>query len=150
MPTTYNYTHAARRLVKDAVALWSQGASETASHLAGLAAECVLKSIMVGLGVLPLGANGQTNNKKFFVHICAEPQRTQLWSEFHANLTGRSGSAFAALVPPQTPHPFDGWLVDHRYVADHQLQMADMAGWVWAAIILRNVHEQAATDGIVT
>ena len=150
MTVRYSYSNAARRLVRDSWTLWEHRSPETATHLAGLSAECALKSILAGLGVLTLGPDGQLDDwKNWGVHIREDKARkTQLWSEFHAALSGHAGRAFVALVPPATPAPFDGWRVSHRYVADRQLQPEDMEQWMWAAIAIGKGHEQAILEGV--
>ncbi|HEY0484435.1 MAG TPA: hypothetical protein VGD37_43240 [Kofleriaceae bacterium] len=114
MSVQYSYTHAAKRLMSDAVALWVEGARETAAHLAGLSAECALKSVLVGLGHVPVGADGQIANRALRLHI------DKLFGQFQTLLQGRQGAAYAALLPTPVPQPFHDWLVDHRYVADGQ------------------------------
>ncbi|HET7499867.1 MAG TPA: hypothetical protein VFK02_02660 [Kofleriaceae bacterium] len=95
MSVQYSYTHAARRLLSDAVALWVGGARETAVHLAGLSAECALKSVLVGLGLAPAATDGQIipNRSPFRVHI------DKLFGQFQSALQGRQGAAYAALLP---------------------------------------------------
>jgi len=136
----YNYTHAARRLMADAVVLWIHGTQETAAHLAGLSAECALKSILVGLGVVEPGADGQLGllNRPLRTHI------DRLWGEFQAQLQGRGGSAYLKLLPVGVPPPFDSWRVEHRYVAQRQLAPHDLERWMWVAIAISRVLEVAA------
>ena len=151
MPVRYSYSNAARRLLRASFRLWEHQSPETATHLAGLSAECALKSILAGLGVITLGPDGQLGDwKKWGVHIREEKStKTPLWSEFHAALSGHTGRAFVALAPPATPAPFDGWRASHRYVADRQLQQEEMDQWMWAAIAIGKAHEQAILEGVV-
>ena len=51
----------------DADERWNRGARETAAHLAGLSAECALKSMLIGLGIVAVGPDGHI--KKLFIHI---------------------------------------------------------------------------------
>lgn len=148
MPVHYNYTHAAKRLVADAFALWTHGTHETAAHLAGLSSECALKSILVGLGVVVVTGDGQIEspkiargNKSLRVHI------DKLWGEFQSSLTGRSGAVYVGLLPASVPMPYDGWLVDHRYIASAQLTEEDLERWMWVAIMCREVLQEAASRG---
>lgn len=61
----YNYTDSARRLLKGALACADGNASlETAGHLAGLSAECVLKSILIGLQIVQADSDGQLPRAK--------------------------------------------------------------------------------------
>jgi hypothetical protein len=148
MPIQYSYTDAAKRLVADAVVLWAQGTRETASHLAGLSAECALKSILVGLRVVAVRTDGQLEkpklapaNQPFRVHI------DKLWAELLSHLKGRTGAAYVNLLPGEVPGPYDGWSVDHRYVASTQLREEDLERWTWAAIVLRDVLQVAVGRG---
>ena len=148
MSVRYNYTDAAMRLVSDAVVLWSQGTRETAAHLAGLSAECSLKSILVGLGLVVVTNDGQIappkvvrTNRLVRVHI------NPLWGEFQSRLAGHSGAVYVGLLPASVPAPFDGWSVDHRYVGTAELADEDMERWLWAAIVLRDVLQNAVSRG---
>jgi hypothetical protein len=140
MAVQYNYSHAARRSVADAFALWTQGAHETAAHLAGLSAECVLKSILVGLGHAPVAADGQLT-RPWLLHI------DKLWNQFQSNLTGRSGAVYVGLLPATVPAPFHDWRVEHRYIANAQLSHEDLERWMWTAIVLRELLNEAASRG---
>src|SRR5262249_45629854 len=132
----YNYTHSARRLLTDAFALWSHGTRESAAHLCGLAAECALKSILIGLGVVVPTADGQVP-QGWRTHI------DRAWGQFQMNLQGHRGAAYAALLPATVPPPFDGWLVNHRYIAMGQLAQDDLERWMWAAIAVSQVLDVA-------
>lgn len=145
MPVQYNYTHAATRLLSDAVTLWPRGSREVAAHLAGLSAECVLKSVLVGIGLVATDINGQIprapRNRGIRVHI------DQLFGEFRAQLAGRRGAVYAALLPATLPPAFDDWLVDYRYVAHAQLSNADLERWMWAAIAIAKILHEAVRCG---
>lgn len=138
MAVQYNYSDAARRLVNDAFTLWTQGKHETAEHLAGLSAECVLKSILVGLGHAPVAADGQLK-KPWLLHI------DKLWNEFQSALAGPSGAVYVGLLPAIVPPPFHGWRVDYRYIAAAQLPHEDLERWMWTAIVLRELLHEAAS-----
>jgi hypothetical protein len=143
MSVSYHYTDSADRLLADAVQLWAHGSQESAAHLAGLSAECMLKSILVGLRVVTTGADGQIpripTNKKVRVHI------DLLWTEFLNSLGGRVGAAYLPLLPAS--NPFYDWLVDHRYIAANQLTSEQMLRWTWAAIVLwRGVFAHAKSQ----
>jgi hypothetical protein len=141
MPVQYNYTHAATRLLADAMGLWARGSREVAVHLAGLSAECVLKSVLIGMGLVAAGLDGQIPggpaNRHLRVHI------DKLFGEFQAQLKGRRGAVYAAMLPAALPPPFDGWLVDHRYVADAQLSSTELDRWMWAAVAVSKVLQEA-------
>jgi hypothetical protein len=137
MPFQYSYTHAAKRLLSDAVSLWVVGAQETAVHLAGLSAECALKSVLVGLGLVPVGIDGQIPNHPLRLHI------HKLFGQFQTLLQGRQGAAYAALLPTPVPQPFHDWLVDHRYIANGQLSSPAIERWMWAAIVVSKILSEA-------
>ena len=137
MSVQYSYTHAAKRLISDAVALWVGGARETAVHLAGLSAECALKSVLVGLGLVRVGTDGQIADRSLRVHI------DKLFGQFQTLLQGRQGAAYAALLPTPVPQPFHDWLVDHRYVADRQFSSHAFERWMWAAIVISKILNEA-------
>lgn len=153
MPILQSFTHSAERLLEDALALWMQGRQETATHLAGLSAECALKSIFVGLGVVSVDHLGEIPktpaNKTKRVHI------DRLWGEFRAALSGHAGAAYVALLPPDVVRngareaPFHGWRVEHRYVAHAQLSADDLEQWMWTAIAVKSVLETAKLAGDV-
>jgi hypothetical protein len=133
MSVQYSYTHAAKRLLSDAVVLWAGGARETAVHLAGLSAECALKSVLVGLGLVAVGTDGQITNRSLRLHI------DKLFGQFQTLLQGHQGAMYAALLP----QPFHDWLVDHRYVADRQFSSQAFERWMWAAIVISKILNEA-------
>ncbi|TMQ13422.1 MAG: hypothetical protein E6J90_26335 [Deltaproteobacteria bacterium] len=137
MSVQYSYTHAAKRLISDAVVLWVSGARETAVHLAGLSAECALKSVLVGLGLVPVGTDGQIVTRSLRLHI------DKLFGQFQTLLQGHQGAAYAALLPTPVPQPFHDWLVDHRYVADRQFLPHTFERWMWAAIVISKILSEA-------
>jgi hypothetical protein len=143
MPIRYSYTQAARRLLNDAEILWNAagGTRETSAHLAGLSAECVLKSILIGLGIAVTLTDGQLRDRGLRRHINA----SDLWSEFQSALSGRDGAAYQALLPAQST--FSGWGVDHRYVASQHLPAADLERWYDAAVMMGKVLDCAAERG---
>ncbi len=139
MATQYNYTHAARRLLGDAITLWGHGARDTAAHLAGLSAECALKSVLIGLRLVAAGTDGQIGAKSRNVRVHID----KLFAEFQTVLQGRSGAAYAKLLPASQSPPFHDWLVEHRYVADRQFSNDAFVRWMWAAIVISKILNEA-------
>jgi hypothetical protein len=135
----YNYTHSSHRLLADALALWSHGTWESAAHLGGLAAECALKSILIGLGVVVPAADGQVP-QAWRSHI------DRVWGQFQMTLHGHRGAAYLVLLPTAVPPPFDGWQVNHRYIATGQLAQDDLERWMWAAIAVSHVLDVAVRN----
>jgi hypothetical protein len=135
----YNYTHSSRRLLGDAFSLWTHGTRESAAHLAGLAAECALKSILVGLGVIAPAGDGQVP-QAYRTHV------DRAWGQFQMALQGHRGAAYIALLPTSVPPPFDGWQVNHRYIAAGRLVQEDLERWMWAAIAVSQVLNVAVNN----
>lgn len=96
------FAEPARRMFADAERLWGHQRLGTADHLFGLAAECALKAILCGVGVIT-----DPPKPPFKEHI------NKLWDEYLTTLQGRP----AALSVPQ-PNPFSDWTVNHRYSDD--------------------------------
>ena len=77
----------------------------TADHLAGLAVECALKALLIGVGgVLPSATGIQ---KPFAKH------GTALWGEAVAHLQGHSATSYFA--PVLLTNPFGDWDIADRY-----------------------------------
>lgn len=133
MPLRYSYTDAADRLLEDAVVLWMKGRHESAAHLAGLSAECMLKSIFIGLGAAVPGLDGQFPRSNATKNVRAHVDK--LWGELTSLLQGHSGAAYLQELP--AGDPYLDWLVDHRYVAASQLSEEQLFRWTWAAVVLR-------------
>lgn len=85
-----------------------------ADHLLGLAAECALKAVMLGLGMLLHG--GAPADRLPFKHI------NILWDEFITFAQNRNGSHYAAMLSG-TPNPFSDWDIDQRY--HHRTQFSE-------------------------
>lgn len=109
-----NFFQAARRNHHDAELLHQAGRLGGASHLYGLAAECDLKAILVGLGVI---TNPDNPDRPYRQHI------NELWTEFDAHLQGRGAQRYS--LPTGTP--FAGWHVKQRYHDDTTSGAADVA-----------------------
>jgi hypothetical protein len=100
-----DYQKAARRHYDDAELLYDNSRWANADQLYGIAVECILKAIMVGLGAPVNSATGDlTKHKK---HL------PQIWREFDSFAKGRSGAKYAGLLP--STKPFDNWAIEQRY-----------------------------------
>jgi hypothetical protein len=108
-----NFFQASRRSQRDAELLYQAGRLGGADHLYGLAAECALKAILVGLGVI----TNPEDPRPYKKHI------DELWPQFDAYMQGRSAQRYA--LPAGTP--FAGWRVEHRYYDDATFGAADVA-----------------------
>ena len=101
-----NYTEAARRHIEDACLLDEGQRSGNSSHLAGLAAECALKSILHGLGKLTL-ENGKPREKELKQHI------DKLWGQFQVSVDGAAACEYLPALGGT--NPFADWRIDRRY-----------------------------------
>lgn len=100
------FFQAARRNQHDAALLHGAGRLGGADHLYGLAAECALKAILVGLGQV----KNPADPKPYKSHI------DKLWNQFDAYVQGHGPSHY--LLP--SGNAFAGWRVEHRYDEDAQ------------------------------
>jgi hypothetical protein len=104
-----NFCHAAQRTFRDAAILEKADRLASADHLFGLAAECALKAILAGLGVIPRQGKPP---KPYDVHM------PKIWEQFSAYVSGRSDYS----LPDE--NPFEVWQIDHRYEADETFTVA--------------------------
>jgi hypothetical protein len=93
--------------------------------------------VLVGLGLVPVGPDGQIVTRPLRLHI------DKLFGQFQTLLQGHQGAAYAALLPTPVPQPFHDWLVDHRYVADRQFLPHTFERWMWAAIVISKILSEA-------
>jgi len=114
-PPDTNYVAAAQRHLADADFLHSYQRLASADHLAGLAAECALKAILVGyLGgtVNPGGAPTHPDTAVRYGHL------PKLWTQLSALIEGQASAQFAESLLGSNPFQF--WQIDERYCAgDH-------------------------------
>lgn len=109
--TSYpQFAHAARRHFEDASLLRHQHRLANADHLAGVAAECGLKAILVAYlgGTLKKGKPKHPEQPdKIFAHL------PMLWSDLASTVQGRTASEFAMLLSGE--NPFASWDMAERY-----------------------------------
>ncbi|WP_406049293.1 hypothetical protein OG280_10590 [Streptomyces virginiae] len=135
----------------------------SADHLAGLAAECAIKAILVDY----LGSvikSGKAYNGELKADAKEKMQREglekmpekdywhghlpEVWGHFTSVIGKRqarsAGPDFSTLLGD---NPFDGWNVAHRYCDDAEIPETLVAQHLQAARILIAAHEQARTLG---
>lgn len=131
-----NYAQAARRHYDDSRTLAAQRRSGNTSHLAGLAAECALKAVLQGLGVLKLGPKSIPIDRKHQTHI------NVLWGEFQTALTGPKANLY--MLPGA--NPFAGWRIEGRYEEDATIDVvtaeAHRVGAYKAMLILERARQE--------
>lgn len=101
-----NYADAATRHWSDAVQLHDLARNDNADQLFGLAAECAIKSAIVGTQAP--SATGEVS-KGYWCHI------DELWDKAPVQQLSRNFPGLALLLRQQ--NPFSDWRVDHRYFA---------------------------------
>lgn len=105
-----NFKEAAQRHYKDAKLLEDNKRLPNADHLYGLAAECALKAIMVGLDANITSSDGDLVHQNHRVHI------DMLWSEFRIFAEGRNAARYLSKLPDD--NPFTDWRISNRYADD--------------------------------
>ncbi|MGH3622829.1 MAG: hypothetical protein ACRDQ5_13690, partial [Sciscionella sp.] len=99
MSTSPDFAAAARRHFSDAEHLCAQQRLPNADHLAGLAAECGLKAILIDHcgGSIDAGGKPRHGTKCIAVHL------PTLWAEVAARIDGRSAGRLVALLGRPNP-----------------------------------------------
>lgn len=107
------FEQAAKRHFRDAELLEAGGRYANADHLAGYAAECGLKSILIGF----LGSqatNGRPRTPKSGGGYIEHGHLPGLWGEVATVTSGQAaGRGFASLIVQ--PNPFTDWSIHDRY-----------------------------------
>jgi hypothetical protein len=103
-----DFKNAYARHQKDANHLFDNKRYANADHLYGLAAECALKAVMIGLEPSLVNKNGDLLDKGNKIHI------DKLWGHFRIFLQGRTASSYLAHIS-SNKNPFSNWNVNDRY-----------------------------------
>jgi hypothetical protein len=135
-----NYSHAAHRHFADCNTLVGGGRAGNASHLAGLAAECALKAVLEGLGVLVLDTSGKPIDKKHICHI------NKLWDEFQAGMAGSRARTYVSL---DGTNPFAAWSIGQRYEEDRTIDLPTAEAHCSGARKVMVLLERARLEGDV-
>jgi HEPN domain-containing protein len=140
--STPDFKSAARRHYRDAQYLLDDQRWPNADHLAGVAAECGLKAIMLGY----LGAKLNQQSKPVWGstnlgHV------NQFWKELPLIVAGRTAPVFATLVAG--PAPFANWDVADRYSDGNGITEQCSRDHLNNAKEVLEVLEQAIRDGVL-
>lgn len=136
-----DFLNAAERHLADARLLDREKRYANADHLYGVAAECMLKAIMVSLGA-PTSRKGNLHERAHKTHI------DELWSEFCAFAGGAGGASY--LPFPPNYRPFPDWDINQRYAP----QAGFTDGWLRSNRRREDMHaivsslQAAILDGI--
>ena len=134
-----DYRDAADRHFHDAELLYSQGRLANADHLYGLAAECSLKTVMIGLGA-SVSTDGSVK-RPHMVHI------NELWNEFITFASRRNGARYAQIMPSGLP--FANWHISERYHAQSHFGNPHVSAHRVAAEGVMKVLQKAVLDGVL-
>ena len=137
---------AARRHLRDAQHLLVDGRFPNAEHLAGFAAECAIKALLIGFYGLPSPTKGAPKlGKQAFSHLPG------LWADAAIFVNGRTALAGTrASVLLASTNPFTAWSVDGRY-EDGNAVTHSTANRFWGeARRLVALLEQAELNGALT
>ncbi|MFI9384140.1 hypothetical protein [Kutzneria sp. NPDC052558] len=139
-----HFATAARRHYADGDHLFSMQRYASADHLAGFAAECALKVILLQF----LGA---TLVKGKPVSVIGGGQKVPhshlppLWDNLPLVASGRGGASFVALMTK--PNPFVGWAVDDRYSDGKHIDPVQVRAHLDAAKQIIAIQQQAQIAG---
>jgi hypothetical protein len=133
-----NFCVAAQRTYRDAALLEQAQRLANADHLYGLAAECALKAVLVGLGVIP--SAGPPPRDRWRKHI------DQLWAEYVAYVSGTLHRGYLVA----SVNPFQDWEAGHRYEEDALFTPSRLTAHAAGALSAGLILEQAILDGVVT
>jgi len=141
-----DFLAASHRHFDDATLLNEHQRFPAADHLAGFAAECALKAILLGFLGATLGPKG--------IPASAVEERTVehrhlpgLWSQVAQCAAGRNALRFAELVGG--PNPFARWDIADRYSVCTHINAADVSDHLAAAARVLAIQQQAAMDGLL-
>lgn len=131
------YQAATTRCWTDGEALYETARLGTADHLYGLAAECALKAILEGLGIITAAATPPV--RRYKVH------GDDIWREYVSALSGRTQVGLQAPLPG----PFVAWRIEDRYAVDALFSQARVDGHRAGAKVAIELLERARTTGVV-
>lgn len=137
-----DFRDAAERHWEDANCLLADNRLANADHLIGFSAECALKAVMLGLGILKLGSKGAPQDAKHRVHI------EKLWDEFIGFAAGHNYAHYATMLSGMS-NPFTDWHVDQRYVHRNNILDAAVEQHRAGCELTRQVLDAALLDGVV-
>jgi hypothetical protein len=135
-----DFKDAAARHMIDAEILFDKGHRANADHLFGIAAECSLKAVMVGLG-MDTHSSGTPKDKAHKVHI------NLLWAAFHSFAQGRMAARYLEAIG--TESPFSNWDIHQRYAPRGTFGATAVTSHRSAAHQCEQTMHQAQIDGIL-
>jgi hypothetical protein len=138
----HHYAAAGQRHLADGWLLHQSGRKASADHLAGLAAECIMKAILLHF----LGATMRDNRPT------VGPSRSDsyghmpgAWDQIALYAQGRAGAQFVSLIT--SPNPFSDWNVADRYLDGSQVRIIATHRHLRAADKLSRIYQHATLVG---
>jgi hypothetical protein len=135
-----HFVKAARRHFDDASHLYVHQRLPSADHLAGFAAECALKVILLQFLGAYLNTRGKLAslvNQQEVLH----GHLPALWNQLPLVASGRSGARFAALIAQS--NPFMHWRAEDRYLDGSHITGTQVDGHLKAAKDVLLLQQQA-------
>jgi hypothetical protein len=120
------------------------GKHVTADQLAGFAAECSIKAILVRY----MGATATPGKKPQSVHqnkTTWHGHLPNLWNEFALLAHGRSGAQLVAFTAG--PNPFAKWSINDRYLDGTAITDKQTEGHLLAAADIMRTYQLATVSG---
>lgn len=118
-----NFDRAAQRHYREAVLLRNSGRAANADHLAGFAAECALKAILLRFLGAQLNAKGRPVSSVSGRNT-AHGHLPKLWDEAKTVVAGRAAATtFAGFLAGG--NPFQSWDVSDRYEDGSQVKIEE-------------------------
>ncbi|MCP2164557.1 HEPN domain-containing protein [Goodfellowiella coeruleoviolacea] len=138
---------AARRHHADAVFLHDAGRLANADHLAGFAAECALKAILVEYLGGEVNPNGPPTHRDLpnreFRHLPG------VWNLIGMVAQGRGGAQFLPLIQASNPFSLHRWNVNERYSDGRHISAARVRELLEVARNIIAIYAQAQINGQV-
>lgn len=140
-----DFAAAARRHFADAELLHVQQRLASADHLAGIAAECALKAILID------HMNGYLNSRNRPDHPNRDSSHRyshlpDLWDEIALVAQGRAWNQLTTIF---VTNPFERWNVAERYSDGNHITAQRSAEHLTAARTIIDLHHQATTYGVI-
>lgn len=149
-----HYGESSHRHFDDGCFLQADRRHPNADHHFGVAAECAVKALLVGLGVRTDAAGNIDRPYRRHMGELFEPTpgaQTNLCAEFSAFVRGRSGARYLPRLPDgeTLEDLFEDWSIDQRYVESCDIRPARVHDHFRAARALLVCLERAESDGVV-
>ena len=141
MPHQADFHDAHLRHWQDGELLFGHDRWANADQLYGLSAECGLKAVMLGLGMMPVTPHGVPMQREHRQHV------DLLWPEFRRFVRRRIGGRYLDLLPGG--NPFSSWSIEDRYAHGRHFHYASVSPLRSAADGVRKMVRRARQDRVI-